>query len=226
MRRGLNRSGRTFRRESLSLCLVTDREMCAARGVVETVRLALVGGATMVQLRDKTASTEELIDLARALVAAAKPYGAPVVVNDAVEVAVAASAQGAHIGQGDGDPAVARALLGPEAILGLSVENMDQARLVDPSVVDYVGVSPVWATPTKPDHAPALGLESAAEVAGRSRCPAVGIGGVGPGRADALIAAGFDGAAVVSAICAAVDPQAAARALRREIETARGERND
>ncbi len=209
-------------RPDLSLYLVTDPELCARRGVVATALAAVRGGATLVQLRDKTAPETALRREAEALVAALAPFGVPVLVNDRVEVAAAARAAGAHIGQEDGDPAAARSALGPGPVLGLSAQTEAHVTAVDPNLVDYLGVGAVFPTATKEPAHPPLGLAGAARLRALSTLPAVAIGGVDARSAGALIRAGFDGVAVVSALCAADDPEAAARALSAEIRTARG----
>jgi thiamine-phosphate pyrophosphorylase len=198
----------------LSLYLVTDRAMTAARGLVETVRAAAAGGITMVQLRDKDAGDAELVALARALVDAVAATGIRVIVNDRAGVAAAAGAHGVHLGQDDGDPAHARALLGPAAIIGQSAGSTDEIARVDPLLVDYVGIGPFASTATKGDAGPPLGAAGFARLRAATRLPAVAIGGLGPANAAEAIAAGADGIAVVSAICAAGDPAAAARRLR------------
>ncbi|MCA8931734.1 MAG: thiamine phosphate synthase, partial [Rhodospirillaceae bacterium] len=123
----------------LSVYLVTDPQACRRRGVAETVRLAVVGGVTCVQVRDKQASDTALVDIARSAKAALAGSGVPLIVNDRLAVAQAVAADGLHLGQGDGDPAAARAALGPRAILGLSIDHPGQLAAVDPRVVDYVG---------------------------------------------------------------------------------------
>lgn len=125
--------------QDLSVYLVLDPELCAAIGMVETARLAVAGGVTMVQLRDKQASTAALIDTGRALLAALAGSGVPLIVNDDVEAAAAIGAEGVHVGQEDASVAAARARLGAQAIVGLSVECADLAAKVDPALVDYVG---------------------------------------------------------------------------------------
>jgi thiamine-phosphate pyrophosphorylase len=132
-------------------------------------------------------------------------------------VAKEAGADGAHIGQDDGDPAAARVLLGPDALIGLSVTRVAEIATVDASVVDYVGLGPVFATATKPDAAPALGLAGARAIAARLPVPWIAIGGIDAANAADVIAAGAAGIAVVSAICAADDPAEAAAGLRRAI---------
>lgn len=201
----------------LRLILVTDPALTARRGLLETVRAAVAGGVTSVQLRDKAMPDAEMIPLARALMAELAPAGVRLMVNDRVAVAAATGAD-LHIGQEDGDSATARAAIGAEAILGLSVTRMDEVGTVDPAVVDYVGLGPVFATSTKPDAAPPLGLDGFRTVGARLPVPFVAIGGVDAANAGAVMVAGAAGIAVVSAICAADDPAAAAAMLRRAID--------
>lgn len=205
----------------LSVYLVTDPLLCAGRELVETALAAVRGGATVVQLRDKTAPDELLIQQGRALKQAMAGSGALLIVNDRVEVAAAIGADGIHIGQSDGSPAAARALLGPDAIVGLSVQTVEQAAALDPAVIDYAGVGPVFATPTKPDHAHPIGFAGLARVCAASPVPSVAIGGLRAEHVEDVFAAGADGVAVVSAICAASDPEAATRDLAVAAERAR-----
>ena len=205
----------------LSVYLVLDPTLCAPRGMVETARAAVAGGATMVQLRDKTASTAERIATGRALQAVLEGTGARLIVNDDVEAAVALSADGLHIGQGDAAVDRARARIGPEMILGLSVETVAAAEGVDAARVDYVGVGPVFATPTKPDHSPPVGFDGLAQLVSAVPVPAVAIGGLNASHGAAVVAAGADGMAVVSAICGAADPGAAAQTIAKALQEAR-----
>lgn len=207
-------------RSALRLYLVTDPDLCGARGVVQTAVAALRGGATMVQLRDKSASDADLTALAVALRRAMAPFGAPLIVNDRVAVAAASGADGVHLGQTDGSAAAARALLGPGAIIGVSVNTSEHLARVDGSVVDYIGCGPVRATATKGDHKTPIGVSGAAALASAAVGPAVGIGGVDPGLAAALVREGLCGVAVVSALCAAADPAAAAAAFRAAMDSA------
>jgi thiamine-phosphate pyrophosphorylase len=202
----------------LRLMLVTDAAMTARRGLIATVREAVAGGVTVVQLRDKDASDDDLVALARALRTEIAPRSVPLIVNDRPVVAKASGADGVHIGQEDGDPRAARLLLGPDAILGLSVTRAAEVATVDAEVVDYVGLGPVFSTTTKADAAPPLGLDGFRAVGAMLPVPFVAIGGVDAANAGAIIAAGAAGIAVVSAICAAPDPRAAAAALRRAME--------
>ncbi len=203
-------------RFDLSLYLVTDPEMTARRGVVETVAAAIAGGATIVQLRDKTGSARALAEVGRALLALLRPRGIPLLVNDRLDVARAIGADGAHVGQEDLPATIARAILGPDAIIGLSITAAAQLSGID-ECVDYVGLGPLFPTGSKSDAAAALGEAEFAALRRRIGLPVVAIGGISPATAARAIAAGADGVAVISAICAAADPCAAARALRAAI---------
>ena len=199
----------------LAVYLITDPVLCAGRGLVETALGAVRGGASVVQLRDKHASDAVLIEQGRALKQALTGTGALLIVNDRIDVALAIGADGIHVGQSDAAAATARAALGPDAIVGLSIQTPAHAETLDPEIIDYVGVGPVFATDTKPDHAAPLGLDGLARVCAASALPAVAIGGLKPEHVAAVFAAGAQGLAVVSAICAAADPESAARAFRR-----------
>jgi len=208
----------------LSLYLVTDRELCLGRSVESVVMESIRGGVSCVQLREKFLTTRAFIDSARALKKRLSLLGIPLVVNDRVDVALAAEADGVHLGQGDMPYLAARRLLGPEAVIGLSVESIDQAREADEWDVDYLGVSPVFATPTKTDtHAP-WGLDGLRRLRELSRHRLIAIGGVDPSNAAGILEAGADGLAVVSAICSAADPEGAARRLRGIVDRHRSER--
>ncbi|HEX6015948.1 MAG TPA: thiamine phosphate synthase [Geminicoccaceae bacterium] len=206
------------------LYLVTDRAMCAARGIERTVAEAVAGGVTMVQLRDDKTPTPELIELAQRLKGILAPAGVPLVVNNRLDVALGADADGLHVGQADTPPAEARARLGPDPILGLSVTDPAQLAAVDSALVHYLGVGPIFATSTKPDAAPAMGLSGLAATRAGTALPIIAIGGIDATNAAAVIRAGADGIAAVSAICAAGDPSSAAVALARTIRDAKIER--
>lgn len=205
----------------LSVYLVTDPRLTAQRGLMETVSQAVAGGVTIVQLRDPDAKGRALVEAARGLVALLRPLGIPLIVNDRVDVALAADADGVHLGQDDMEPGPARAQLGPDRILGLSVGTPAELAVSDLSGVDYVGVGPVRATGTKADAGSAIGLEGLAAMRKRIPLPVVGIGGLDAALAGDVIRAGADGVAVVSALCAAPDVTAAARRLAAEVEAAR-----
>ena len=195
------------------LCLVTDSALANGRSLAGIVAAAVKGGVTMVQLREKTASTRAFIEQARVLKRLLAPLRVPLLINDRIDVALAAGADGAHVGQQDMSVALARQLLGPAAIIGLSITELGQVRDRDVELADYLGVGPIFAQSTKLDATPPLGLDGLAEVRRASSKPIVAIGGVSAANADAVRSAGADGIAVVSAIMGADDPRAAAAAL-------------
>jgi len=201
----------------LSLYLVTDRPLSLGRNMEWIVEEAVKGGVTMVQLREKECSTREFIDLAKRLKYKLAPYQVPLIINDRVDVALAADADGIHIGQSDMPYDLARRLLGRYKIIGLSVENMDQVYEANRFEVDYIGISPVFSTPTKTDTATPFGLEGIRQVMAISKHPAVGIGGINGENASAIMQAGANGIAVVSAICSANNPREAAFALKNKL---------
>lgn len=197
------------------LCLVIDAALCAPRTVLEVVQAAVQGGVSVVQLRDKQAPTRELIAQARSLKAWLAPRGVPLLVNDRVDVAWAAGADGVHVGQSDMSAAMARAWLGSNAWIGLSVETWEQAVTAEHEPVDYIGISPVFATPTKPDAGAPWGLEGLRRIRSQTEKVLIGIGGIDATNACAVRQAGATGIAVVSAVCAAADPAHAAQLLRK-----------
>jgi len=200
------------------LMLVTDRGLARGRTLDDIVGSAVRGGVTIVQLREKEMATREFVALGRRLAELLRPRRIPMIVNDRVDVAIAVLADGVHLGTSDMAPADARSLLGPKAIIGLTVETVDQATAADLLDVDYLGVSPVFATPTKVDTSAPWGIEGLWRLRPLTRKPLVAIGGIGLANAARVLEAGADGLAVVSAICAAADPEAAARELRAIVD--------
>ncbi len=207
----------------LSLYFVVGRENVGDRDLLDVVQAAVRGGVTLVQLREKAANDEELIALAGTL-KRVLPSEVPLILNDRAELAAEAGADGVHLGQDDGSPAKARAILGPEAIIGLSAGNLAEAAVSDVREVDYIGVGPVFTTGTKGDAGAAIGPKGVLPVKQALQRPAVAIGGITLAHAAEVIAAGADGIAVVSAIAGAADPEAAARALRQAVEQGRTSR--
>lgn len=208
----------------LSLYLVTDTGRCRAFGVVATVAAAVAAGVTVVQLRDPDASDRELVVLGRALVAALAGTGVPLLVNDRVDLVRPIGADGAHVGQGDAGVGEARAALGPDAYLGLSVQTTEHVRAataLPPDALDYLGVGPVWPTGSKADAAPAGGVAVLRELAAASPWPCVAIGGIDATRVEAVAAAGAAGVAVISAICGQPDVGTATARLRRAWDESR-----
>jgi thiamine-phosphate pyrophosphorylase len=207
----------------LSLYLVAGRPALAGRDLVASIRAAVEGGVTIVQIRDPHAETDQLIADTRALKQLLQPLGVPLIVNDRIDVALAAGADGVHLGQDDARPLEARRQLGANFIIGLSVGNpaeFEHSR-EDLSACDYLGVGPIRATGTKADAGAAIGVEGFAKVRALTDLPIVAIGGLALGDAAPLIRAGAQGIAVVSAICGADDVKAAAYGLLSEISSAR-----
>ncbi|RDD63670.1 thiamine phosphate synthase [Ferruginivarius sediminum] len=198
----------------LSLYLVVGAGDTGSRPLEEVVLAAVAGGVTLVQLREKNASTRAMLERAKRLKVLLVPRGVPLIVNDRVDVALAAGADGVHLGQDDMPPADARRLVGEHMVLGLSVGDENEAETADPALVDYIGIGPAFATGTKADAGSAIGPDGVAALRRRVALPAVAIGGITAANAVALRDSGVEGIAVVSAICAAEDPKSAARELR------------
>jgi thiamine-phosphate pyrophosphorylase len=203
----------------LRLNAIVDAERAGGRDLVDLVRRVAEGGATLVQLRDKNGDTRQMVEAARAIKAALVPYAIPFVVNDRIDVALAALADGVHIGPDDMAVEDARALLGPDAIIGVSIKSVEAAEAAPVGLIDYAGVGGVYATLSKEQKSPPIGPDGLSRVAGALRrrapqLPIVGIAGIDAGNAGAVIGAGADGVAVISALSLAADPAAAARALR------------
>ncbi|VXC08466.1 Thiamine-phosphate synthase / Hydroxymethylpyrimidine/phosphomethylpyrimidine kinase [Microbacterium sp. 8M] len=208
--------------DDLALYLVTDARLSGPRSVAAVVDAAVSGGVRIVQLRDKDAddasTVAQLVELSAVIAGRAL-----LVVDDRLDAVVEARRRGArvdgvHLGQSDASPLVARAVLGPDAIVGLTAnrpEHLDAVRALPPGTVDYLGVGVIRPTTTKADHPAPLGVSGFAAFAAQSPLPCVAIGGIVAEDVPALRAAGAAGVAVVSALCAAPDPQAAARAFLR-----------
>lgn len=207
--------------------LVTDRVQCGDRGVVETVRQAVDAGVTTVQLRDKDATDAEILACLREL-APVTAGRAVLVVDDRLDAVVAArrerlAVDGVHLGQSDTSVAVARAALGPDAVVGLTAdrpEHLEALAKLPAGTVDYLGVGAIHPTATKADAPEALGVAGFADFVAAAPLPCVAIGGVKIADVAPLRAAGACGVAVVSAICAADDARAAAAELVAEWESA------
>lgn len=197
-----------------SLYLVTDEVERCRYGLVETVRRAVEGGVTLVQYRSEKLTYEEQKAQVLPLQQYLRSVGVPLLINDNVPLAVEIDAEGIHIGQDDMPVAEARALIGPDKILGLTVTTAEQMASVNTELVDYIGCGPVFPTITKEDAPPPMGVEGWAELAKLSPLPIVAIGGLNAERTAAIRATGLAaGVAVVSAICAAENPTAAAQQL-------------
>ena len=207
------------------LYLVTDRDLCGDKPLEDVVLQAVRGGVACVQLREKNVSTRFFINEAARIKSRLAPFYVPLIINDRVDVALAAGADGVHVGQDDMPYAVARQLMGPKAIIGLSVETWEDVEKAQVLDVDYLGVSPVFETPTKTDTKGSWGLQGLSRIRAWSRHPLVGIGGLNRSNAAEVILAGADSVAVVSAICAAPDPCRAAQELSAIIQSALARRS-
>ena len=205
-----------------SLYLVSDRRIAGGRDIVAIVRAAIQGGATVVQMREKKATTHEMITLGRALLEITQAAGVPLIINDRMDVALAINADGVHVGPPDDMPAfMARQILGPNRILGVSAESPEIARQAARDGADYVGVGDVYGTGSKKDAGKPIGLTGLKSVIAASVLPVVGIGGIDHSNAARVIEAGADGVALISAIVGSENPEKAARKLRQIIEQAR-----
>ena len=200
-----------------SLYLVTDRGLARARSTLDIVQAAVCGGVTCVQLREKECSTLEFIEQALSIKEFLSTRGVPLIINDRLDVAQAVNADGVHLGQTDMPLDTARAIVGDTMIIGISAESLKDAIEAEKGGADYLGVSPIYATPTKTDTAPPLGLEGLRRIRARVKIPLVGIGGLNKDNCADVIRNGADGVAVVSAIVAADDPEAASRELKQII---------
>lgn len=201
-------------REVLRLYLVTDQASLRGRTLTDVVLAAVQGGVTCVQLREKNLDSRDFYSQAMTLMDLLRPWKVPLVINDRLDIALACGAQGVHLGQSDLPVHRARALLPESVFLGWSVETLAQVQQSADLPVDYLGVSPVFATPTKTDTATPWGLEGLRGLRAHTPLPLVAIGGIHPHNAAEVMAAGADSLAVVSAICSADDPRASAQTLR------------
>lgn len=212
-------------RPDLRLYALLDPERSSGRDLAGLAREIAQGGATLVQLRDKHGSTRRMIETARAIKAALGPFGVPLLINDRVDVALAAKADGVHVGWDDMSVADARALLGKDAIIGLSIKTMEQVNAAPVDLLDYVCIGGVFPTSSKDNPDPPVGVAGFARLAGamRARVPNLPVGaiaGIDAGNAASVISAGSDGVAIISALTLAPDPKEAAQRLRGIVDGA------
>ena len=194
--------------------LVTDRGLCRSRSLQDVVLKGVQAGVAYVQLREKDLSTRAFVEEAVTIKKMITPYSVPLIINDRIDVALACGADGVHLGQQDMPYAMARNLMGDKAIIGLSVETWEDVEAVEKLDVNYIAVSPVFATPTKTDTKEPWGLVGLMKIKAFSRHPLVAIGGINVSNAQAVAEAGADCLAVVSAVCSADDPADAAVKLK------------
>jgi len=206
------------------LYFVTDRGLCGKKPLEEVVIQAVKGGAAYVQLREKDVSTRFFVEEAQRIKKLLEKYRVPLIINDRVDVALACGAEGVHIGQEDMPYEIVRQLMGQKAIIGLSVETWENVKVSQKMDVNYIGVSPVFSTPTKTDTKGAWGLEGLAKIKAFSRHPLVAIGGINEYNVHEVMKAGAGCVAVVSAICASSCPEATSRRINDIINAASADR--
>jgi thiamine-phosphate pyrophosphorylase len=209
----------------LRLNAIVDPERANGRSLADLAGRVAQGGATLIQLRDKLGETRHLVEEARAIKAALAPFSVPLVINDRVDVALAAGADGVHVGQEDMAVDDVRRLLGPRAIIGLSIKTVEQAQAAPIDLLNYVGIGGVYSTLSKQQKSKPIGVEGLARIVAvfRARAPKFpmcGIAGIDASNTAAVIAAGADGVAVISALSLAPDPSVAARELRGVVDRA------
>jgi thiamine-phosphate pyrophosphorylase len=205
-----------------SLYLVTDRALSLGRSNLEVIEAAVSGGVTLVQLREKEASTQEFYQEGLNIKDYLEAARIPLIINDRIDVALALDADGVHLGQEDMPVDVARKILGPCKIIGASAFTTQEAVAAESMGADYLGLSPIFVTTTKPELVAEIGLEGISSLKQAVKIPIVGIGSMHQSNAYEAVRAGLDGVAVVSAICSQEDPKAAAAAIKAEVMRAKG----
>ena len=208
----------------LRLYALADPAVSGGRSLADLAK-RIAGSATLVQLRDKHGSTKAMMEEARALIGVLAPLDIPLLINDRVDVALAAEADGVHIGQDDMRAADTRLLLGKTAIIGLSVKTIEQAREAPLDLLDYVAIGGVYGTTSKDNTSAPIGVDGLRQIAQAIRArkpgfPICAIAGINAGNAADVIEAGADGIAVISALSMAPDPGLAARTLRNAVDVA------
>ncbi len=213
-------SRKTARKPRFNLYFVSAEIERLARSHLDTLAAAISGGATIAQLRDKSRSDDALCDLALAALELARKAGVPLIINDRIEVAAAVGADGVHLGQDDPSTALARELLGGDALIGVSASTIEEARRAEAEGADYLGVGPIFPTTSKPDAVRPIGLEGLAKIRDAVKIPIVAIGGITKEKVKGVIRAGADGVAAIAAIAEADDMEEAAREMRDEVDKA------
>jgi len=204
-----------------SLYLVTDRKLAKHGDVSSVVNAALDGGTSVVQLRDKDASTREMIELGQKLRTVTERKGVPLLVNDRVDVALAIKADGVHVGQDDMPVGMVRKLVGADMIIGMSAGTVEEAVQAESDGADYLGVGAVYATSSKSDAGDPIGTQALKAIVDSVSIPVVAIGGINGKNAHECITQGAAGVAVISAIVSADDSSGASSSLRQTIESSK-----
>lgn len=198
--------------------LVTNRQNRPLDDYLQFIKCCALAGVTAVQLREKNQSPAFLLMFAKALQAILEPLNIPLIINDSVSLALTVNAQGVHLGQTDGCPIAARQCLGPDKIIGVSIDSIDHLNNANQHPIDYVGIGAIFTSPTKKDIATTWGLEGLQRLSAQSHHPIIGIGGINELNAKNVLASGADGIAVISALHHATNPEDATKTLRRIID--------
>jgi len=201
------------------LYLVTDDQQ-DLNTLIKVVEAAVAGGVTMIQVREKGDNIQSFIDRAKAVKQVLQGTQVPLIINDRVDVALAVDADGVHLGQSDMSVKLARKLIGPDKLLGLSIENEQQLHEANELPLDYIGLSAIFATPTKTNIKKQWGIQGLEKALQLSQFPIVAIGGINQTNLSHIVKTGVDGVALVSAICHAASPQQAATDLLKQIQAA------
>ena len=208
-------------RPDYSLYLILDPDLAAGRPLTELAEEALEGGVTMLQLRYKGKNMREFLKLARQIRKICLPFQVPLIINDRLDIALAAGAEGAHVGQEDLPAQEARQILGPDRILGVSATCLKEAEEAERTGASYIGLGSIFPTSSKADAGRPIGAEVIAEVSRAIRIPVVAIGGIHLGNVEEVIRRGASGVAVISAIMHAQDSKEAARKMKQAIQRGR-----
>lgn len=200
------------------LHLLTDVVLQSRFSHEELARLGIAGGADTIQLREKGGSTRRMIEVAKSMLVVCRQAGVPLIVNDRIDVALAADADGVHLGQGDFPIPLARELLGKEKVIGGSAATLEEARICLAEGADYIGFGPVYVTGSKADAGPVSGPGGLRQAVETIPLPIIAIGGISDENVSEVMGAGAYGIAVISAVCCQIDPQGATRALRAALE--------
>ena len=207
-------------RQACRLCVITDPALGRGLSHVDLAQRAIEGGASMIQLRDTSADPRQLLPQAREIATLCRERAVPFIVNDRLDLALAAGADGVHLGQDDLPPKVARAVLGSEKFLGVSTHSLDQAIQATEDGADYLGIGPIFATSTKATGYEPLGCAMIRQLRARIDLPLIAIGGITLDNVGEVIRTGAAGVAVISAVVGADDIVAAARAFLAAIQKA------
>ncbi|PON19476.1 thiamine phosphate synthase [Candidatus Entotheonella serta] len=199
------------------LYVVTDRQQTAARPLEDVVAAAARGGAGMIQLREKDLTARELYDLGERLQHLLTPHGVPLLINDRLDVAQALDVAGVHLAGHSLSPALARRVLGPDKLIGVSTHSLEHAQQAAEEGSDFVVFGPVFDTPSKRQYGAPQGLQRLAEIVAQVTCPVIAIGGIDADNLPQVLQTGAHGVAMIRAVLAASDPNETARQLRDQL---------